>query len=105
MIGMATFLREKFERLERALVKTIEYFSNGKDEMGLASFFGCIDDLDDIVHTSIYIGEFDLICDLLPILRVLNSAVQNEDIIATADTLEYALLPFTKKALEGMDKA
>lgn len=104
MMEKMSLLRSTYERLRHSLLESVGHFRSGRDILGLNAFSGGIDDIEDIVQTCLCLEEFKAIDDLLPCVRALDAAAQNEDITAMTDILEFTLLPLAEKKLEGMDE-
>jgi hypothetical protein len=97
-------LQNEYRRLEQSLSGAIENLRSRRDAPGLDAFLDSVDDMEDIVDACLHLEQYEPIGYFLPYIRLIQTVVQNEDIVALTDIMEFMLLPLAKKALEGTDQ-
>ncbi|OIJ16767.1 hypothetical protein BKP37_05960 [Anaerobacillus alkalilacustris] len=96
--------KKRQERFKNGLLSSIEQFRLGNDHLGLDHFLNCIADLEVLIEIDAYASKSKLGIDLLiPTMEKIHHYLQNQDVVALTDLLEFQLYPLIKQSFEVGD--
>ncbi|WP_163538221.1 hypothetical protein [Gracilibacillus sp. YIM 98692] len=96
--------QQRVERLDRALLSSIEQFRSGNDHLGLDHFLHSIDDIEMLTEFHQYSGEPQEHLDkLVKVLDKIYETLKNKDVIGLTDLLEFKLSPLINEWYEKRD--
>ncbi|SNT02857.1 hypothetical protein SAMN05446037_103428 [Anaerovirgula multivorans] len=101
----STSFKKRSDRLQKALLCTIEDFRKGNDHLALDNFLNSMDDLENLLEYQQYVGDLRRKIDRIPpTLQTLHDYVKNQDVIGITDLLEFTLYPLIEAWIEGCDE-
>jgi hypothetical protein len=102
MKKLAAF-KQKSERFLNSLLSSIEHFRMGEDQLGLDCFLNSFLDLEMIVELFPYLEDSsEPFKQIVTVTEGIYQNMQNQDVIALTDALEFKLYPLAKKWFEGV---
>ena len=86
------------DRVCRSLSLSIEHFRKSNDQFGLEMFLNFIEDLENLSDIVSYQAYHEInLNKIIPALQKLYTSIQNQDITAMTDILEYTIYPLLKE--------